>query len=105
MQGNDAASFRGRPVTNRFEALNRVFPDFPLVPAGLGVGDSFRLLFLTSTTRDATATDIEVYNAFVRAAAAAGHADIQDYSAGFYAVALDVRRRRPGQHGDDVHLQ
>ena len=87
VQGNDADSFRGRTATNRFEALNRVFPGSPLVPAGLGVGDSFRLLFVTSTTRDATATDIEVYNAFVRAAAAAGHADIRDYSGRFYAVA------------------
>ena len=86
-QGNDAASFVDRTVTNRFEALNRVFPDHVLIPAGLGVGDSFRLLFLTSTTRDARATDIEVYNAFVRAAAAAGHADIRDYSGRFYAVA------------------
>ena len=86
-QGNDAASFRGRTATNRFGAVNRVFPDFALVPAGLGVGDSFRLVFVTSTTRDATATDIEVYNAFVRAAAADGHADIQDYSGGFFAVA------------------
>ena len=86
-QGNDAASFRGRAVTNRFGAVNRVFPDFALVPAGLGVGDSFRLLFLTSTLRDATATDIETYNAFVQAAAAAGHADIQDYRASFFAVA------------------
>ena len=86
-QGNDAASFVDRTVTNRFEALNRVFPDHVLIPAGLGVGDSFRLLFLTSTTRDATATDIEVYNTFVRAAAAAGHADIRDYSGRFYAVA------------------
>ena len=86
-QGNDAASFRGRTAANRFGAVNRVLPDFALVPSGLGVGDSFRLLFVTSTTRDATATDIEVYNAFVQAAAAAGHADIQDYSAGFFAVA------------------
>ena len=86
-QGNDAASFRDRAVTNRFGAVTKVFPDFALIPAGLGVGESFRLLFVTSTTRDATATDIEAYNAFVQAAAAAGHADIRDYGAGFLAVA------------------
>ena len=69
--------------------------DGGLVPDGLGPGDSFRLLFATSTTRDATSTDISDYNAFVQAAAAAGHADIQAHSAGFAAVgstaAVDAR--------------
>ena len=66
-----------------------------LIPDGLGPGDSFRLLFLSSTKRDATSPDINVYNAFAQARAAAGHADIQAYSAGFAAVgstaAVDAR--------------
>ena len=61
--------------------------DWGLVPDGLGPGDTFRLLFATSTTRDATSTDISVYNSHVQTAAAAGHADIQAYSAAFAVVA------------------
>lgn len=39
------------------------------VPAGLNPGDSYRLVFVTSTARDPTATDIAVYDAFVSDAA------------------------------------
>ena len=39
------------------------------LPIGLNPGDEYRLAFVTSTTRDATSTDIAVYNAFVTAAA------------------------------------
>jgi hypothetical protein len=34
-------------------------------PAGLNPGDTFRFLFVTSTTRNATSTDIADYNSFV----------------------------------------
>ena len=57
-----------------------------LIPTGLGVGDEFRLLFLSSTKRNATSSDIENYNAFVQNRAAAGHPDIQAHSAGFRVV-------------------
>jgi hypothetical protein len=40
-----------------------------LVPPGLALGDPYRLIFVTSTTRDATSTDIADYNAFVTSAA------------------------------------
>jgi hypothetical protein len=39
------------------------------VPTGLNPGDSYRLAFLTSTTRDATSPNISEYNAFVTGAA------------------------------------
>lgn len=39
------------------------------VPAGLNPGDTYRLAFVTSTTRDAKSSDIADYNAFVTAAA------------------------------------
>lgn len=39
------------------------------VPTDLTVGDQYRLLFVTSTTRDGTSTNIADYNAFVTAAA------------------------------------
>ena len=58
-----------------------------LIPSGRSVGDSFRLIFGTSTKRNATPTDIETYNTFIQNAAAAGHADIQAYSDGFRVVA------------------
>ena len=85
-EGNDALSFSERTVTNRF-GPNKVFTGSALIPEGLGVGDRFRLLFLTSTTRDARSSDIDDYNAFVQAAAAGGDDAIRDYSASFLAVA------------------
>jgi hypothetical protein len=40
-----------------------------LVPTGLGVGDSFQLVFVSSTTRDATSNDVADYNTHVQDAA------------------------------------
>ena len=57
-----------------------------LIPAGLGAGDKFRLLFLSSTKTNAQSYDIADYNTFIRGLAAAGHTDIQTYSSGFRAV-------------------
>ena len=63
-----------------------VLDDWSLVPAGLVVGDQFRLLFLSSTSRNATSTDIADYDTFIQGVAAAGHPDIQAYSSGFRVV-------------------
>ena len=52
--------------------------DWALNPSGLSAGDSFRLLFLTSTRRNASATDIATYNTFVQTRAKAGHSAITD---------------------------
>ena len=69
--------------------------NWSLKPTGLNTGDRFRLLFLSSTKRDGTATDIATYNTFIQNLAAAGHTDIRDYSAGFTAIgcteAVDAR--------------
>ena len=54
--------------------------DWSLIPSGLGAGDEFRLLFLSSTKRSIRSTNISDYNTFVQNRAAAGHTDIQDYS-------------------------
>jgi len=67
-------------------AQTEVQPDWSLVPTGLSGGDRFRLLVVTSTRRDATATDIAAYNSHVRTAVASGHTDIRSYSASFNAV-------------------
>ena len=61
--------------------------DWALKLSGLEAGDRFRLLFLSSTGRNAESTDIADYNSFVQARAAAGHADIRAYSSQFRAVA------------------
>ena len=65
----------------------RVPEDWALTPSGVADGAQFRLLFLTSTTRDATSTDIADYDSHVQVAAAAGHAAIRPYRALFKALA------------------
>ena len=95
--GNDAASFSGFSVTNNSTVVRgTAVPDnWSLKPTGLTTGDQFRLLFLSSTKRNAQATDIATYNTFIQNLAAAGHTDIRDYSTGFRAVgctsAVDAR--------------
>ena len=60
--------------------------DWSLIPTGLGAGDKFRLLFLSSTKTDGESYDIADYNTFIQGRAAAGHTDIRTYSPGFRAV-------------------
>jgi hypothetical protein len=43
--------------------------DNPLVPTGLVVGNTFQLVFVSSTTRDATSADVAVYDTHVQNAA------------------------------------
>ena len=68
------------------EAQTGVPSDWALKPSGVAVGSKFRLLFATSTTGQATSTDIADYNTFVQTRAASGHTAIQSYSAGFRVV-------------------
>ena len=63
-----------------------VAADWGLVPSGLSDGDRFRLLFVSSTKRDASSTDVGVYNTHVQGRAAAGHADIRAHSSLFRAL-------------------
>ena len=60
--------------------------DWGLKPSGLNTGEQFRLIFLSSTKRGGSATDIATYNTFVQTRAAAGHTDIHAYSDGFTVV-------------------
>ena len=53
-------------------------PDWTLKPSGLSAGTNFRLLFVISTGRNATSTDIADYNTFVQTSAKAGHSAITD---------------------------
>ncbi len=88
-EGDSAWSTAGSGSTNaQAEELaeTTVPADWSLIPSGLGAGDRFRLIFISSTTRNATATAIGDYNTFVQTAAASGHADIQQYSSTFRVV-------------------
>ena len=67
-----------------------------LVPTGLSVGDEFRLLFLSSTGRDAEASGIGTYNTFIQDLANAGHTDIQQYGDGFKVVGCTRSAEAPG---------
>ena len=61
--------------------------DWALKPSGVDAGGKFRLIIVTSTTRNATSSKIADYNSFVQGRAAAGHSAIQRYSGGFRVVA------------------
>ena len=63
--------------------------DWSLRPEGVPIGGMFRLLFITSTTRDGWGTDISPYDEHVRSALAAegAHDGIRDYSPRFKALA------------------
>ena len=51
-----------------------------LTPSEISTDGKFRLLFVTSTGRSATSSNIADYNRFVQDRAAAGHADIRSFS-------------------------
>ena len=57
-----------------------------LIPSGLGPGDQFRLLFVSSTKRNAVPTNIGTYNTWIQNLAANGHGDIRGYSSTFRVV-------------------
>ncbi|MCY3893802.1 MAG: hypothetical protein OXF65_10960, partial [Acidimicrobiaceae bacterium] len=62
--------------------------DWGLIPDGLDSGDRFRLLFRTTARRDATATDIAVYDRFVQGELRGGAlaAELGPYVSAFRAV-------------------
>ena len=91
----DARRFEGSPSsagTNYQVSVNGtaktilVPGDWSLKPTELTAGDEFRLIFISSTKRNAVPIDIADYNTFIQGRAAAGHTDIQAYSAGFSVV-------------------
>ena len=85
-EGDSQWSLSGTGQTNNSAGAIEVPANWSLKPTGRAAGDQFRLLFLSSTKRDGSSTDIATYNTFVQERAAAGHADIRTYSAGFRAV-------------------
>ena len=74
------------PERVQAQTEHEVPQDWTLKPADINAGDKFRLLFITSTARDATSTGIADYNTFVQNRAAMGVAPIQAYSSNFRAL-------------------
>ena len=68
------------------QAQTTVPDDWALIPSGLGEGDSFRLLFLSSTKRNGSSSAIGDYNTFIQNRAATGHTAIQEHSSEFKVV-------------------
>ena len=68
------------------QAQTEVPADWALKPADIAAGEQFRLMFVTSTGRDALSTDIADYNTFVRTRAAAGVTTMQTYADDFTAL-------------------
>ena len=64
-----------------------VYSTWSLVPQGLRVGDSFRLLFVSSIARDAADSSLATYDGFVRALAEFGHLALRPFSDHFRVLA------------------
>ena len=69
-------------------AVHKVAEDWELLPEGVDWqhGDRFRLMFITSQSRNVHSPNIGDYNRFVQDAAAAGHDAVQEYSSDFRVV-------------------
>ena len=76
----------------------RVPDDWPLKPSSITVGGKFRLMFLSSTTRNATSANIADYNSFVQGRAAAGHTANPALQHRLPGAGEHGLVRRPGQH-------
>ncbi|MXW56026.1 MAG: hypothetical protein F4Z59_04885, partial [Gemmatimonadales bacterium] len=82
--------------------------DWALIPAGLGAGDEFRLLFRSSTQVDATSGFISTWNSRAAARAAAGHEAIREHSSLFKVVgstgSVDARDNIGMNPNNSAHL-
>ncbi|MCA8976446.1 MAG: hypothetical protein KDC98_17130, partial [Planctomycetes bacterium] len=89
LTGFDWVSANTRPLTNSYRlygisgVLKVPYPDYP---RGLKPGDQFRILFVTDSTRDATSSNINDYDAFVTADAQ-GVPELSSFRTNWRAVA------------------
>ena len=98
-EGDGAWSSPGSGSTNApaEEMADTTVPaDWSLIPTGLGPGDRFRLIFISTSNSNANSSDIDVYNTFVQnLVAASGHEAIKALSATFRMLgsteAVDAR--------------
>ena len=75
-----------QPPAARPQPAGQTVPaDSPIIPDGMDPGDSFRLLFVTSTTTTAESADIADYNGIAQARAAA-NSNLADFSGQFRAL-------------------
>ena len=82
--------------------------NWALNPTDVGVGESFRLLLVTSGKRDAQSTDVADYNNFVQGQAAGEHAAIRPFSDQFKAListkAVDARDNAFTHPNEDIPI-
>ena len=102
-EGEAAALTHAGVVADADQSVNAHLPvavphDWSLRPEGVATGESFRLLIVTSTTRDAESDDIADYDAHVRSAVATGHDEIRDYAGHFQALAATEGGAEPRSH-------
>ena len=100
--GNDAVSFSDYSVTNNSIVVT-VPSDWSLKPTGLAVGARFRLLFLSSTKRDGSSSDIADLPRLhpdPRRGRPRRHPNLQH---GLPGARLHRRRRRPRHHLHHLH--
>ncbi len=79
------------PGCSRADGQYQAHENWALTPSNLNEGDKFRLLFASSTTRDARAATNGVYDAFVEARAKAGHSAITDGCAGKFTALISTQ--------------
>ena len=94
------------PAAAQAQTAQTVQPGWHYVPSGVSPGQSFRLLFVTSTNRDATATSISTYNSFVQGRAAA-NTRLAGFSSDFRAListSADAARDNTGTTGTGVPI-
>ena len=63
-----------------------IAPGDPLIPVGLVEGDTFHMVFVTSTTTTAESSDISTYNTFVTSAANFEGSLVKDKGWAWYAI-------------------
>ena len=86
VDNGNGKSLRMRIIGTLAADTTEVPSNWGLKPTAVAAGSQFRLIFLSSTKRNADVTTISTYNTFVQNRAAAGHTAIRAYSAGFRVV-------------------
>ena len=88
-----AATLSERPA--QAQTPQNVAPGWQYIPSGFSEGQSFRLLFVTSTKTAASSTSISTYNSFVQGRAAA-NTHLSGFSSQFRGLAPPRPRRTRG---------
>ncbi len=78
------------PGCSRADGKYQAHENWALTPSNLNAGDKFRLLFASSTTRNAQASINAQYDTFVENRAKAGHSAITDGCAGKFTALIST---------------